>query len=1147
MATTTIELGLGIDLKAFNSAITKVDKDLSKIFNYNKKIVIGADVDDVGDAFEKVAKEFDDITRESSKLQNDMKKTLAVLQATGKGGTKEFDELSQKLKDTRIEAKKLEDAFDKIDDIDIDVEKNNKLSGGMLAVGAGLAATAIAGVATALTAVAGEYNQLDVATRSMTTLGDEAEALAPKLKEVSITLSQELPFAAGELQNAFTNAIASGIKGGEKELSKFVETAAKLAVGGGTGIDEATAGLAATLNAFGASANDAEKYADIFFNTVNYGVVSVDELNQYLSQVTPTAAAAGISFENVGAAVALLTQKGVPASQAMTKLNAMLIEVQKPSPGLRKAMKAAGLSVEELQKVMKDEGLPAALDLLQKAFEKTGVSATQAFGSSEAASAFNVLQGQAGEFKTFLDDVSNTAGSAENAFNKMSGSFENQMKIMKNAITSSLFPAIESLLPLVTDLIKELGSILAPVIKGLADSITPLLKTVVPEISKVLMPIVGIINQINTPLMHLINTLLKSLLPPIVRVLGQIMKALEPFVSVIGTILTALTPVIDMLVNEFAVIFEEMAEPITDIVMILGELLKEVIAPMMPAITSLIKLLAQGLILQFRIMITPTKLIITALARFLELLKDTGVITLFGNAIEWLSGALESVFNFVVGLVKGIGDFTKSVGTLFGLLDKNAPAGKPKIVKNGIEPLNKSLNDTNQIIPESTGLIIALDETIEDTGGSADKAVLSLDEMIKKLAELGLAGKSTSEEFKNLSQDVLKLKISSILESDQVAMITNELDALANAYTEYSRITKDGTSVITKSGLEVNKLTNTGEGLRDYNKTLEEYNKSIGQAFEFKQFEPVDYNSLMNASELDKILENLGIKTELFGGIVKNAAEGFMDSNLFTKLFGDSEVHNKLIKSFETFDYSLEGFADSLSKLSDDSGAVFDALGESAYLMAENSQKAFEMLKKAFLKSLLEMVDAQVNTNIAGIYATAISQLGPIAGAIAATAAIISIKALLAKARSEIGAEKGGQITKSYNKPRGATDNILIWLADEEYVIQSQFAKKNKPLLDWINAGRDPIEFIRGKNFDWSSKLMTKSESVKIVEKQATGGGFSKDYHKLITQNEELIKLNRQLLAEATKRPPRYEIIDKSRNTLIQNKITSTNERFHLL
>ena len=80
--------------------------------------------------------------------------------------------------------------------------------------------------------------------------------------------------------------------------------------------------------------------------------------------------------------------------------------------------------------------------MLQDAFDKAGVSATQAFGSAEASSAFNTLTGDINGLAETLNQFNNAAGTTENAFNDMSNTIENRANQLKTTLESVLTSVI---------------------------------------------------------------------------------------------------------------------------------------------------------------------------------------------------------------------------------------------------------------------------------------------------------------------------------------------------------------------------------------------------------------------------------------------------------------------------------------------------------------------------------------------------------------------------------------------------------------------------------------------------------------------------------------------------------------------------------
>lgn len=461
-----------LDLSKFEEALgTLGDEDIEQIGEKLKDAFENFDADKAKNEMEKLANEFDQSRIDAEKLMASQKKALAQLELSGKKGSDEYNKLQKELDETTKSIKKMDDAAEQF------AETGKKMSVMDKMAQFGLATEGIQNFAQSVNEVSAPFMELDKATQAMKTLGPEAKELSGELRTVSVQMAKDLPFSAGQFQEAMGNAMASGIKGGVEGLSGFAETAAKLATGGMAELPAVVQGLGATLNAFGASSSEAGQYADWMFNIVNAGVTTIDELNQYLSGVTPTAASMGVAFKDVGGALALMTQKGVPTASAVTKLNAALIEMAKPSAGIQQALTAVGISTEDFAKQIKEKGLTSALQTLDTGFKKLGKSATQMFSSSEAGAAFNVLMGDVNMLNDTMDAVANTAGSTQAAYDEMAQSIEVRTKQMKAQFDSFVISVIDS-----TGVIGEYTMVAGQVFSQLSPTITALagFKTLLP-------------------------------------------------------------------------------------------------------------------------------------------------------------------------------------------------------------------------------------------------------------------------------------------------------------------------------------------------------------------------------------------------------------------------------------------------------------------------------------------------------------------------------------------------------------------------------------------------------------------------------------------------------------------------------------------
>ena len=337
-----------------------------------------------------------------------------------------------------------------------------------------------AAIAQSITIVKDSVNQLtqpfvklDTATARIKTLGGESKAMAEDFKDLSIKMSKDIPIGAADMQTALYDALSAGIKPTKKGIESFMTAAGKLAVGGMESVGNTVNLLSSITNAYGLAAETAGESSDYLFQTVNLGKTTIPELNASLSQVIPTAAAAGVNLQNVGASLALMTANGVPTAQASTKLNALLVELQKGGGKLNPILKKAGVSLESL----KNEPLVDNLERMKKAFEESGTTATQAFGSIEASSAFNVLTKDIGKYRDMLDQMNNSTGTTQAAFEEMENTVENRSAKAKIAFETFVIGAIDKSGAFGTTLVtttKILGEMQAPIMALAA------LKTVIP-------------------------------------------------------------------------------------------------------------------------------------------------------------------------------------------------------------------------------------------------------------------------------------------------------------------------------------------------------------------------------------------------------------------------------------------------------------------------------------------------------------------------------------------------------------------------------------------------------------------------------------------------------------------------------------------
>ena len=144
--------------------------------------------------------------------------------------------------------------------------------------------------------------------------------------------------------------------------------AAKAAVSGLGDTQTVADALTSAINAYGESTLSASHATDVLVATVKAGKGEADTLAGSIGNVSALAAQLGVSFNDVGASLAALTQLGIDAQTASVELQQVFSNLIKVTPQAEKAFKSVGLSAEGLRKEFADKGLLAGLNTIKTAF-----------------------------------------------------------------------------------------------------------------------------------------------------------------------------------------------------------------------------------------------------------------------------------------------------------------------------------------------------------------------------------------------------------------------------------------------------------------------------------------------------------------------------------------------------------------------------------------------------------------------------------------------------------------------------------------------------------------------------------------------------------------------------------------------------------
>jgi len=276
------------------------------------------------------------------------------------------------------------------------------------------------------------------------TLIDTTVTDMDSLDSKMLKLSDSSGVAASELGDALYSALSSGIPatGDMSEAMGLLEKSTRFAKAGFTDVNSAVKTTAQVLNSYGMSVSDTDKVQKILIQTQKLGNTSINELGSILAGVTPTASAMGVSFEQVGASLSVMTSSGIPAATAATQLNGLLQDLgtsgSTASDNLAKAAegtKYAGMSFQDMMAA----GVPLndIMDMMGTYADASGSSMRDMFGNIEEGKAALSMAGENSEkYTDALAAMSTQTDVVGESYDKVSDTsaekFSKAMNALKN-------------------------------------------------------------------------------------------------------------------------------------------------------------------------------------------------------------------------------------------------------------------------------------------------------------------------------------------------------------------------------------------------------------------------------------------------------------------------------------------------------------------------------------------------------------------------------------------------------------------------------------------------------------------------------------------------------------------------------------------
>jgi len=325
-----------------------------------------------------------------------------------------------------------------------------------------------------------------------------------------LNLAPSLGKSPRELADAMYFITSAGIRG--TEAMDILEESAKSSASG-LGETKVIADLlTSAMNAYGKETLSASRANDILVATVREGKAEADLLAQSMGLVLPIASAMGATFDQVGAATAAMTRTGTKSATAAIQLRQMFNSILKPAKEAEQALIDMGISSDQLRKIIREEGMLAALQKLDAVTKEYGINAVgKVIPNIRSLTGFLDIMGKNVEANVkIFEEIKNSMGDAERTFQATADTVKFRMAVAFSRVTTSATRFGETMAKVLVPLMERVAVFIEKVVKrfdALSDS------------QKILIGRIGLVVAALGPFLTILGFLVGNVVPGLIMVM----------------------------------------------------------------------------------------------------------------------------------------------------------------------------------------------------------------------------------------------------------------------------------------------------------------------------------------------------------------------------------------------------------------------------------------------------------------------------------------------------------------------------------------------------------------------------------------------------------------------------------------------------
>ena len=538
-------------------------------------------------------------------------------------------------------------------------------------------------------------------------VGEDFDALRQKALEMGSTTK----FSASESAEAMNYMAMAGWK--TEDMLEGIEGIMSLAAASGESLGTTSDIVTDALTAFGMSAEESGRFADVLAAASANANTNVSMLGESFKYVAPVAGSLGYSVEDVSIALGLMANSGIKASTAGTSLRTLFTNMANPTSKMYAAMQTLGVSLTDdegnmlsLMDLMTDlregfgnllmpvEEFEKQLATLDQALQEGKISEEDyaesmkmlmdaAYGEgalkAEAASMLAGKQGMAGllavvnaseeDFNKLTEAIYNSNGAALEMSEIMQDNLAGDITIFKSALEGAQIAISDEVTPALRQFVQFGSKAISELTQGFQEGGFEGLNE---ALGRVLDEGLQMLGDFVEPVMQAMGTIIQALISAVLENLPDILKSgsdiLETLITgilsglpdIVPAIVEVVMTIVDTLIDNLPLLVDSAVKIVLALVQGITEALPDLIPATVDAVLTIVDALIDNLDLLVDAAIDLILALAEGLIRALPLLVDKApeiVAKLVKGIIEAAPKLFEASLELILKLGEGLANF----------------------------------------------------------------------------------------------------------------------------------------------------------------------------------------------------------------------------------------------------------------------------------------------------------------------------------------------------------------------------------------------------------------------------------------------------------------------------------------------------------